>query len=349
MIGEIAVKNAKIAPRGTVLSTSSGRGSGSRSSLPSMVVKSAKTIHLHTNLMRRLATSHVAQSLALAVGVSGAHAMHRFRILEASFVVGDHKLEFTPSRRRLNMVVKNAARRMATQKIRPVAMFVVKNIASASGLHGALAASHVSMPRHFQELVEPSREPTKFFHLPSVVAGTALILTPMVPQFLMARKRLRKGATKMLVAPVNASDHGASGVTAIKHALTVRAMVPLARSRASSLSLKQPCMVENRAKQNTARLRRIAATSTAAKCLAKEHGLSSLIAPRHAETESRSAHFTSANLLSMVVSNATILTTAATPWNAMRAHALSIVLASGQPGGIAARSAVVVRRHPGSW
>jgi len=247
MIGEIAVKNAKIAPRGTVSSTSSGRGSGSRSSLPSMVVKSAKTIHLHTNLMRRLATSHVAQSLALVVGVSGAHAMHRFRILEASFVVGDHKLEFTPSRRRLNMVVKNAARSMATQKIRPVAMFVVKNIASASGLHGALAASHVSMPRHFQELVEPSREPTKLLHPPSAVAGTALILIPMVPLFLMARKRSRKGATKMLVAPVNASDHGASGVTAIKHALTVRAMVPLARSCASSLSLKQPCMVENRA------------------------------------------------------------------------------------------------------
>lgn len=150
-------------------------------------------------------------------------------------------------------------------------------------------------------------------------------------------------------APFHAKDHGANGANAVKHALTVRAMVPLARSRACTPSVSMPSMVANSAQSQMARLRRRSATTSAALWIASDHGPISLSAPPHAEMESRSAPITSAALPLMVVLNAHAVMPQATLWPAILAHALSIVLASGQRGRIAPRSVTVARRHPGSW
>jgi len=76
--------------------------------------------------------------------------------------------------------------------------------------------------------------------------------------------------------------------------------------------------------------------------------MNSLGAPPLVETESRRAAITSAALLLMVAWNAHAVTIQPTPLLAMMVHALSIVLASGQPGRIVPRNVMVVRRHPGS-
>lgn len=107
-------------------------------------------------------------------------------------------------------------------------------------------------------------------------------------------------------------------------------------------------MVANSAHKLMARLRRRSATTSAAHRIASERGRNSLIALLRVEMESRGAPITSPALLLMVAWNAHAVTIRVTPYPAMMAHALSIVLASGQPGRIVPRNVVAVRRRPGS-
>jgi hypothetical protein len=107
-------------------------------------------------------------------------------------------------------------------------------------------------------------------------------------------------------------------------------------------------MVAHSAHTPTIQLRRRSATTSAARRIALDHGLNSLIALHLVEMESRRAAITSADLLLMVVWNALAVTIRPTLWLAMMVRALSIVLASGQPGHIVLRNVMVARRHPGS-
>jgi len=199
--------------------TFSGPGSGSRSRLPRMVVVSAKTIHQHMKWLKSLATSHGAQSLALVIGPSLRNALQSSRFQEASTVAEAQKPGFTSSLRTHSLEVKNAATQLETRKLWIVVIVVAKSLASASSAIGATAAPHV--------VVGPSREPSKSHKGQSVVVLTAH--TTMAT--------LRLSHVEWTHAPLIAMDHGAAGPNAVKHAPIVRPMVPLVRSRASSLSL----------------------------------------------------------------------------------------------------------------
>jgi len=168
--GENAVLTAPL----DLITTSSGPDSGSRSSLPSMVVASAKTIHQPTNLMKSLATCHVAQFLALVIGARLAHAVQGFRFQEASIAAEAQNPGLTPSLRRRSAEVKNAATRMETRTQWIVVIVVAKSVASVSGASGASAAPNV--------VVGQSRESSKSHDRQRVTVRTALML--------MARKRL---------------------------------------------------------------------------------------------------------------------------------------------------------------
>jgi len=106
-------------------------------------------------------------------------------------------------------------------------------------------------------------------------------------------------------------------------------------------------MVESSANGPMVQPKNRTAMTSAARWIVLEHGQSSLIAPRPVETESRRRAFTSPDLPSMVVRTALGVTIAPTLRHATSVHALSIVLASGQSGRIAARSVVEARRPPG--
>jgi hypothetical protein len=79
--------------------TSSGGGSGSRSHLPRMVVRSARILLQPMNLMRSLATKSVAQFLALASGALLLIALQGNPFQEDSIAVEAPKHGFTASHR----------------------------------------------------------------------------------------------------------------------------------------------------------------------------------------------------------------------------------------------------------
>lgn len=205
-----------------VTTTFSGPGSGLRRRPQPTAVASAKTVHQHMNLRKRIASLPWlvdAQSLALVIGVSLTNALPRFRLQEASFAVEAQKRENTSSLRRRSLEVKNAATTMETLTHRIAAIVHVKYLASASSPNGAIVAPHV--------VVGPRHDLSKSRNRQSMVAQIALIR--------MATWRLRPAA--MILAPFLVKDLGANGPNAVNNALTARAMVPLARSRANTLSL----------------------------------------------------------------------------------------------------------------
>jgi hypothetical protein len=215
-------ENAVMTATKEVITTFSGAGSGLRSHPHSMAVASAKTVHQHMNLMKRIASLlwyRIAQSLALVIGASLTNALPRFHLQEASFVVEAQKRGHTSSLRRRSLEVKNAATSMETRMHRTAAIGHVKCLALASSPNGAIVAPRV--------VEGPSHESLKSRKRQSMVAQIALII--------MATKRLRHVA--MTHALFLVKDLGANGPNAVKNALTVRATVPLVRSRAGTLSL----------------------------------------------------------------------------------------------------------------
>merc|ERR1719498_1568592 len=89
--------------------TSSGRGSGSRSRLPSMVAKNASTTLQLTSLMRSLATNLAAQLIALANGDHSMTALQRNQFQEVGTVVVVPKQGGTPSHVQRHSEAENAA------------------------------------------------------------------------------------------------------------------------------------------------------------------------------------------------------------------------------------------------
>jgi hypothetical protein len=258
-------------------------------------------------------------------------ALQSFLFQEASIAVEAQKQESTSSLSKHSLEAKNAATSMVTQARWIVVIVHAKFLASVSSASGPIAAQHV--------VVAPSLEPSKSLNQPSMVVPTAPTM--------LATLRLRN--VEWTHAPWIVKDRGALGPNAVNSALTARAMVPLVPSLASSPSQSRPHMVANNACSLTTRLKRRSAMTSAAQWIASDHGLNSLSALPRVEMELRSAPITSPNLHFMEVQNAHAVTCQATLWPAMKVHALSIALACGQPGRIAPRSAMVVRRHPGSW
>jgi hypothetical protein len=324
--GESAVPTVPLVP--TI--TFSGPASGFRPKQPSTVVKSAFRTHRLTNLMKSRVTSLDAQFLALVIGASMTSALQSFRFQEASIVVEAQKPGLTSSLKRHSSEAQNAVTMLETWTHWIAVIVHAKSLASASSASGPIAVQHV--------VVAPSRESSKSLNQPSMVVPTA--------RTTMATLRLSNA--EWTHAPLIAKDHGALGPSAVNNALIARVMVPLAPSLGSTPSLCRPRMVANSAQKLITRLRRRSATTSAARRIASDHGPSSLSALPRAGMASRSAPITSPALLLMAVLNAHAVTFQATLWLAMTALAPSIVPASGQPGRIAPRSAVVVRRQRGS-
>jgi sulfatase maturation enzyme AslB (radical SAM superfamily) len=187
-----------------------------------MAVASAKTVHQHMNLMKRIASLIWlvdAQFLALVIGANLTNALPSFRFQEASLAVEAQKQELTSSLRRRRMEVQNAATNMERRMHRTAAIVHVKCLALASSPNGAIVAPRV--------VEGPCHESLKSHNRQCMVAQIALII--------MATKRLRHVA--MTRAPFLVKDLGVNGPNAVNNALTVRAMVPLARSRANTPSL----------------------------------------------------------------------------------------------------------------
>jgi hypothetical protein len=155
----------------------------------------------------------------LVIGASLINALQSFRFQEPSIAVEAQKRGLTPSLRRRSLEVQNAATTMEKRTHRTAAIVHAKCLASVSSPNGPIAAPHV--------VEGPCRESSKSRKRQSMVVQTALII--------MATRRSSNAAWTH--APSIAKDHGANGPNAINNALTARATVPLAQSRASSLSL----------------------------------------------------------------------------------------------------------------
>lgn len=185
-----------------------------------MVEKSANTILRPTNLLKRNALRHHdAQFLALVIGASSSHAPRSFRFQEATIVEEAQKPGLTSSPRRHNLEVKNAATKLETKTQWIVATVHAKSLALVSSMNGASAPPLV--------VVEPRREPSKSLKRQNMVARIAPIS--------MGTRRMR--TVEWTHAPLIVKDHGVNGMNAVKHALIARVTVPLARSRARTLSL----------------------------------------------------------------------------------------------------------------
>jgi hypothetical protein len=326
--GENAVQTA---PSVVLTTTFSGPGSGFRSKQPSTVVRSARTTHQHTSLLKRRVTSPVALFLAKVTGVSSTNAPQRLQFHQATFVAEVQKPESSSSLKRPSMVVKSAATHMERRTPRTAATVHAKFLALGLGMTGASAA-----PR---AVVDLCRVHSKSHKSHSMVVPTAL--TPMATQ------RLRH--VEMTRAQLTAKVHGAPGPNALKRALTAKAMVRLVRQRASSLSQSKLRMVANNASTLITRLKRRSAMTSAAQWIVLDHGASLVPAHPLVEMESRDAPISLHSQLCMVVWNAPAAMNQPTLVLATLVHAPSIVKANGQPGPTVPRSAVVVRRHHGSW
>lgn len=287
--------------------------------------------HQHTSLLKRPATSPVAPSLAKVIGVSTTHATHRLQFHQGTSVVEVQKPESSSSLKRPSMVVKSAFTHMERRTPRTVATVHAKSLALGIGMSGASAA-----PR---AVVDLCRVHSKSHKSPCMVVPTALTL--------MATLRSRHA--EMTRAPLTAKGHGAPGPNAPKLALTARAMVQLVRRRASSLSQSRLHMVANNARTLITRLKRRSATTSAAQWIVLDRGVSLVPAHPLVEMELRDAPISLHSQLCMVVWNAPAAMNQPTPRLATLVLAPSTVKANGQPGPIVPRSAVVVRRHHGSW
>ena len=326
--GENAAQTATSAAPTT---TFSGPGSGFRSRQPRMVVRSARTTHQHTSLLKRPVTSPVALFPAKVIGVSTTNAPQRLQFHQVTFVAEVQKPESSSSLKRPSMVVKSAATHMERRTPRTVATVHAKSLALGIGMSGAIAA-----PR---AVVDLCRVHSKSRKAPRMVVPTALTL--------MATLRSRHA--EMTRAQSTAKGHGARGPNAPKHALTARAMVRLVRRRASSLSQSRLHMVANNAHILMTRLKRRSAMTSAAQWIVLDHGASLVPAHPLVEMELRDAPISSHSQLCMVVWNAPAAMNQPTLVLATLVRAPSTVKANGQPGPIVPRSAVVVRRHHGSW
>lgn len=120
-------------------------------------------------------------------------------------------------------------------------------------------------------------------------------------------------------------ENGLIGANAVKHAPTVKAMVLLAPSQRPSRSFTQPSTVAHRASGMMVRSIQQIAMTSAARCLASEHGMNTLTAHPLVEMESSLAPFASHRRLSMVARNAITVTNRPTQQPATSVHALSPV------------------------
>merc|ERR1719265_691653 len=280
--------------------------------------------------MRSHVTSLGAQFLALVIGANITNAMPRFQLQVGSIAAEGQKQNSMSSRKRHNLVVQSAAMPMEKHTLRNVVTVHVKFLALVTGLPGRTAVPSVVVALHLALSKSHSQQ--------NMVAQTA--------HTMMATRRLSLAMNSH--APLIAKDHGVLGVNAANNALIARVMVPLAPSLVSSPSQSRRSTVANSAQKLMARLRSKSAMTSVAHRIALDPGQNSLSALLHAEMESRSASIISPAPPLMVAQNARDATFQATPWPATMVHAQSIVQASGQRGRIAPRSAMVVRRHPGS-
>jgi hypothetical protein len=228
------------------------------------------------------------------------------------------------------LVVRNAATRTTRRTLRIVVTVHARSLALATGTSGAIAVPRAAVALHLACLKLHSHQ-----SMAAQIAPT-----------MMATLRLTRAMS--IRAQLIVKDHGAPGLNAPNNAPTARAMVPLAPSLAHSLSLSKLNTVANSAPLLITRRKRRSAMTNAAQWIAWDHGTSSLNALHPAEMESRVAPTASPSQLCMVVRNALAVTSPPTLLHATSEHAQSIVQASGQLTLIAPRSAVVVRRHPGT-